>query len=157
MKNTAHSKTLAVYGSLWAENTKRFIEKIRLFDRVYVFKYDCRESLFIDQYDFFIITDFNLDSRSFWNDSDLKKLDEMRQVIYTRSMKSVVFANIDDVNVAKSLREASARVVEVKTKQKPIPNAFAEALLYEYFSPQDPETRVLHRGATRFIPALKTA
>lgn len=142
MKNTVPSKSIAVFGSNWAEPTKRFIETIGLFQNVVLFKYDCRESLFIEQYDFFLMTDFDF--------TDLQKLDEMRQVVYTRSMKSVIFANIDDVNIAKSLRESSARVVSVSPKAKYLPKAFIEAVLHEYFDPRSTMEKMR-------VPALKVA
>jgi hypothetical protein len=148
MKNIAHFKRIGVYGNQWAESTKKFIEVIGLAEgRVSLFKYDCRESLFQDQYDIFIITDFRKNTEEPWSSEELSLLEEMRQVIYTRSMKCLIMANIDDVNVAKALREASASVIPVQTKGRPVPNAFAEALLDHYFGSIEPQEKVLCRVA----------
>ncbi|MFA7193823.1 MAG: hypothetical protein WC087_02820 [Candidatus Paceibacterota bacterium] len=89
----------------------------------------------------FIITDFGKPAEAGWNDNNgywLQRLNEMREIIWSRSMKSVIFANHNDADVYKSLRSACTDVVEVETFLKKnnrfpeasiIPQSFALAVL----------------------------
>lgn len=135
------SLSIGVYGGVWAQTTVDFFKTIGLFaDGVSLFEYTHREALSFDQYDIFIITDFGKPAQVGWNDNDgywLKRLNEMREIIWSRSMKSIIFANHDDPEVFKSLRDACTGVVEVETLLKKnkfsdasiIPQSFALAVL----------------------------
>lgn len=133
MKSTFTTKTISIYGKKWANQTKYFLETIGLVGaHLSVFKYEHREILFMEQYDVFILTDFEQDTF----DKDYQNnLEILRQIVYTRSMKTVIFANINDLDIYKALREAGARVIGVKPiDSKNIPTSFADAILKEYFS-----------------------
>lgn len=135
MKSTFTTKTISVYGQKWAKQTESFLKTVGLTgSHLSVFNYEHREILFMEQYDVFIITDFEQDQSSFSVDYQ-RNLDILRQVVYTRSMRSVIFANANDPDVYKSLREAGARVIEVRPfNQKNIPISFANAILREFFA-----------------------
>lgn len=139
MKSTFSTKTISVCGKNWSFPTKNFLQTVGLFNQFSsIFKYEHREALFFEQYDIFIITDFGKNYSEPMNDFWIEELEKLRQVIYTRSMKTVIFANNDDPEISKSLREAGCRIVRVATDGKFIPKAFAEALVGEYFGPQSP-------------------
>lgn len=137
--NTSFS--IGIYGGIWAQSTIDFFKTIGLFaDRVSLFEYTHREALSFDQYDIFIITDFGKPAHMGWNDNNgywLRKLNEMREIIWSRSMKSIIFANHNDSDVYKSLRDACTDVVEVETflnknklpEASIIPQSFALAVL----------------------------
>lgn len=122
---------VAVFGEIWAEQTCRLIRGSRISDKVSVFEYSEREALFIDQYDFFLITDFGKRIDSDCNERIIK-LNQMREIIASRSMKTVMFANNDDADVSRSLREACCRLVRLNNLQwRNIPEIFTSTLLSE--------------------------
>lgn len=135
MRTLKDNPSVGVFGNIWAEQTARFIKSAKICDCVNVFKYRNREELFIDQYDYFIITDFGTQVE--WSLAYRDSLNEMREIIYTRSMKSVIIANNDDADVSSSLREACCRVVRLDgLRWGNISDKFAEALLLEMYSRQ---------------------
>lgn len=111
MRTLKNRLYIGVFGNIWAEQTADKIKSVLGSDLVNVFKYRNREELFIDQYDYFIITDFGKQTE--WNVDYRDKLNEMREIIYTRSMKSVILANNDDLDISTSLREACCRVLRI--------------------------------------------
>lgn len=131
MRTLKDNSSVGVFGENWAEQTADIIKVSRVCESVNVFHYTERESLFIDQYDFFLITDFG-DLGKEWSVQYRDKLNEMREIIYTRSMKTVLFANNDDADISTSLREAGCRVVRVNNLRRDrIPERFASLLLCE--------------------------
>jgi hypothetical protein len=131
MSTLNKSLSIGVYGNNWAQATVDFLKTINIYGgNVHQMEYTHREALFFDQDDIFIITDFGKPSDDSWESNNglwLKRLNEMREIIYSRSMKSKIFANDDDVDVSKSLREACCSVVRVKTETS-IPQTFAQAI-----------------------------
>ncbi len=135
MRTLINNPSVGVFGNIWAEQTMRLIKSAMICDCVNIFKYRNREELFIDQYDYFIITDFGRQVE--WSVEYRDALNEMREIIYTRSMKSVIIANNDDADVSGSLREACCRVVRLDgLRWDNIPEKCAEALLFEMYSRQ---------------------
>jgi hypothetical protein len=133
MRTLKDNPSVGVFGNIWAEQTVRFIKSAMVCDCVNIFKYTNREELFIDQYDYFIITDFGTQVE--WTVEYRDTLNQMREIIYTRSMKSVIIANNDDADVSSSLREACCRVVRLDgLRWNNIPEKCAESLLYEMYS-----------------------
>jgi len=132
MRTLKDSFCVGVFGKIWAKDTCRIIAGSRICDNVSLFTYTEREALFIDQYDFFIITDFG---RQLFFDSEQEriiKLNQMREIIASRSMRTVMFANNDDVDVSRSLREAGCRLIRLNNIQwNRIPEIFANTLLSE--------------------------
>lgn len=127
--------SIGVFGGEWANATKDFLKTAGICpNNIHLFEYVDRESLFFDQDDIFIITDFGMKENDSWNANKgywLNRLNEFREVIYSRSMKSVIFANDTDVDVSKSLRDACSRVVRVDTSNKSIPHSLATAVSEE--------------------------
>jgi hypothetical protein len=130
MRTLKNRLYIGVFGNIWAEQTANKIRSVRGADLVNVFEYRNREELFIDQYDYFILTDFGRQTE--WSVEYRDKLNQMREIIYTRSMKSVILANNDDLDISTSLREACCRVVRINDLSwNNIPNRLVEALLNE--------------------------
>lgn len=131
MRTLKDNPSIGVFGEIWAQKTCDLIKKVLATNRVYVCEYTEREALFIDQYDLFIITDFGR-SAGGWSSERFEKLNQMREIIYTRSMRTVLFANDDDADVSTSLREAGCRLVRVNNlKWESIPENFSEIILRE--------------------------
>lgn len=136
MRTLKDNPCIGIFGEVWAERTCSLISSALNSERAHVFKYTEREALFFDQYDFFIITDFGQDPTFGGNHERIIKLNEMREVICTRSMRSTIIANNDDLDVSTSLREAACRVVRASNlKWGDIPNALTALLLEELCIP----------------------
>ena len=132
MRTLKDNPNIGVFGEVWAEQTCSLISAAQISGRAQVFEYTEREALFFDQYDFFILTDFGQDPTSGRNNERIIKLNEMREIICTRSMRSIIIANDDDLDISTSLREAACRVIRVNNlKWGEIPNTFASILLSE--------------------------
>lgn len=121
--------SVGVCGYVWAHQTYEMIRDKKIVDYVDMFEYTEREALFIDQYDYFIITDFG---KEIVFDSDLShlvKLNQMREIIATRSMRTTLIANCDDIDVCTSIREACCRVIRVENLfSKTLVKSFTEVL-----------------------------
>ncbi len=131
MRTLKDNPSVGVFGQKWASKTVELIRKSQICDCVSVFEYTERESLFIDQYEIFLITDFGRETAE-WSEEYRDKLNQMREIIYTRSMRTILFANNDDLDVSTSLREAGCRVVRLEGLQwNKIPEIFATAVLEE--------------------------
>jgi hypothetical protein len=130
--------SIGILGEFWAQNTRDLIKGAMICSHVSVFEYTEREALFFDQYDFFIITDFGKDPSSGDEGERIVKLNQMREIIATRSMKTVMFANNDDPDISTSLREACCRLIRVdRILWNQVPFTFAELLLWELCGKHD--------------------
>lgn len=131
MRTLKDNPSVGVFGEIWAQKTCDLIKTAKITDRVTVFNYTEREALFFDQDNFFIITDFG-QSTGGWDSGRLQRLDQMRQVIATRSMKTVIFANDDDLDISTSLREACCRVIRIRNLNwNNIPISFSSLIVSE--------------------------
>ena len=136
MSTLNKSLSIGVYGHIWAQTTVDFLKIVNICGgNVHRMEYTHREALFFDQEDIFIITDFGKNPDESWDVNDgfwIKRLNEMREIIYSRSKKSIIFANDDDKEVSKALREACCGVVRVDTNTS-IPQTFALAVLTDLY------------------------
>ncbi len=154
MRTFKENPYIGVFGETWAEKTVDIIKTSLFTNRVSVFEYDDREALFIDQYDYFIITDFGKEVGGSENQEWLNSLNQMREIICTRSMKSMIFANNDDPDISTSLREACCRVVKVNNLNwSKIPEIFATLVLCELCRTGNNATQSHHFYQ---IPVLKS-
>lgn len=132
MRTLTKSISVGILGEVWASETCDLIKFSQVCDHVSVFEYPGREALFIDQYTFFIVTDFGTDPTSGCVQERLTKLNEMREIIASRSMRTVMLVNDDDADVSTSAREACCRLVRVHCDfSKRIPQTFFNHLLNE--------------------------
>ena len=141
MSTLKKSLSIGVYGHVWAQSTVNFLKTVNICGgKVHRMEYSHREALFIDQDEIFVITDFGKKPDESWDANDgywLKRLNEMREIIYSRSMKSLIFANDDDKEVSKALREACCGVVRINTHTS-IPQTFALAIIADLYTSHNP-------------------
>ena len=144
MRTLKDKFSVGVFGENWSKQTVDLIKGSNLCDCVNVFQYTHREALFIDQYDFFLITDF-CNNGIQWSEEYRDKLNQLREIICTRSMKTIIIANDDDVDISTSLREAWCRVVRVSNfLANQIPQTFASLLLCELCGARNNSTQKHH-------------
>ncbi|MEY2702864.1 MAG: hypothetical protein RLY43_1502 [Bacteroidota bacterium] len=137
--------SIGILGEVWAKETCSLIRQARICKHVSVFEYTDRESLFFDQYDFFLVTDFGNDPTSGYDGERLIKLNQMREIIASRSMRTVMFINDDDPDVSHSSREACCRLIRLNNFSfGSVPYAFAEKLLVEICRKQDTHGQIHH-------------
>lgn len=127
MRTLNKSISVGVYGVDWAYETSEMIRREGIVDYVGIFEYTDREALFIDQYDYFIVTDFGRNVARSSNTKQLIKLNQLREIIATRSMRTTLIVNFDDIDVATSMREACCRIIKVnKVFSKSLAKSFTE-------------------------------